>query len=47
MPDLHLYEETVQEATIAYGNKSFVVDSSIGEPDDEVWNRRNRLTQKP
>ncbi len=47
MPDLYLYEETVQEATIAYGNKSFVVDSSIGEPDDEVWNRRNRLTQKP
>ena len=47
MPELYLYEETVQEAIIAYGNKSFVDNSSIGEPDDEVWNRRTRLSQKP
>ena len=46
MPELYLYEETVQEAIIAYGNKSFVDNSSIGEPDDEVWNRRNRLPRK-
>ena len=47
MSDLNLYEETAQEATIAYGNKSLIDYSSIGEPDDEVWNRRNRLSQKP
>jgi len=47
MPELHLYEEFVQDETIAYGSKSFVDDSSIGEPDDEVWNRRNRFPQKP
>lgn len=47
MSELNLYEETIQEATIAYGNKSLIDYSSIGESDDEVWNRRNRLPQKP
>ena len=47
MSELNLYEETAREATIAYGNKSLIDYSSIGEPDDEVWNRRNRLSQKP
>lgn len=47
MSDLNLYEDTVQEAAIAYGNKSLIDYSSIGESDDEVWNRRNRLSQKP
>lgn len=47
MPDLHLYDETIQEASIAYGNKSLIDYSSIGESDDEVWNRRNRLSPKP
>lgn len=47
MPEPHLYEETVQEATVAYGSKSLIDYSSIGESDDEVWNRRNRLPQKP
>lgn len=47
MSELNLYEETIQEATIAYGNKSLIDYSSIGESDDEVWNRGNRLPQKP
>ncbi|MCR4321850.1 MAG: hypothetical protein NUV74_16115 [Candidatus Brocadiaceae bacterium] len=47
MSELNLYEETIQEATIAYGNESLIDYSSIGESDDEVWNRRNRLPQKP
>jgi len=47
MSELHLYEETVQEATIAYGNKSLIDYSSIGESDAEVWNRGNRFPQKP
>lgn len=47
MSELNLYEETIQEATIAYGNKSLIDYSSIGESGDEVWNRRNRLPQKP
>ena len=47
MLEPHLYEETVQEATVAYGNKSLIDYSSIGEPDEEVWNRRSRLPQKP
>ncbi|CAG0957072.1 hypothetical protein ARNL5_00610 [Anaerolineae bacterium] len=47
MSDLHLYDEIVQEATVAYGNKSLIDYSAIGESDDEVWNRRNRLFPKP
>ncbi|MBM4066848.1 MAG: hypothetical protein FJ266_14640 [Planctomycetes bacterium] len=47
MSDLNLYEETAREAAIAYGNKSLIDYSSIGESDDEVWNRRNLLPQKP
>lgn len=46
MSELHLYEEAVQEATIAYGNKSLIDYSSIGESDAEVWNRGDRLSQK-
>lgn len=47
MLEQHLYEENVQEDTIASGNKSFIDDSSIGEPGHEVWGRRNRLPPKP
>lgn len=47
MSELNLYEETIQEATIAYGNKYLTDYPSIDESDDEVWNRGNRLPQKP
>ncbi len=46
MSELILYEETVQETTIAYGNKSLTDYSSVAESDDEVWNRGNRFPQK-
>ena len=46
MSELILYEETVQEATIAYGNKSLTDYSSVAESDDEVWNRGNRYPHK-